>query len=224
MRGKIATASESLSWTTIIALSSKNLIDRFEPCTVMSTRFRKFYTCFGCETKTEYYVFWLFFRIDLRSATSMESSRQDLWNDVAEHRSILKHNQNMQYPRFSFLPAPNRYSIPYNGCFVWFSFATTLSLTQVGKGNSILKLLFICFWMTTPTGVAVKNRVKFGKHSIMTYWCRQYYGGRRQARRVNLTRRWSNTRGEPFMGADQGPFLWIRSADSILTAEYLDLI
>jgi len=34
----------------------------------------------------------------------MESSRQDLLNDVAEHRSILKNNQNTYYPRFSFTP------------------------------------------------------------------------------------------------------------------------
>jgi len=34
----------------------------------------------------------------------MESSRRDLLNDVAEHKSILKDNQNTYYPRFSFTP------------------------------------------------------------------------------------------------------------------------
>ena len=32
----------------------------------------------------------------------MESSRRDLLNDMAEHRSILKNNQNTHYPRFGF--------------------------------------------------------------------------------------------------------------------------
>jgi len=46
----------------------------------------------------------LFFKIDLCSATSMESSRRDLLNDVTEHRSILKNNQNTFYPHFSSSP------------------------------------------------------------------------------------------------------------------------
>jgi len=49
-------------------------------------------------------VFWLFFKIDLRSTTSMESSRRDLLNDLAEHRFILKNYQNAYYFRFSFTP------------------------------------------------------------------------------------------------------------------------
>jgi len=40
------------------------------------------------------FLFWLFFKIDLWSATSMESSRRDLSNDMAELRPILKNNQN----------------------------------------------------------------------------------------------------------------------------------
>jgi len=34
----------------------------------------------------------------------MESSCQDLSNDVAEHRSTLKNNQNTYYTRFGFIP------------------------------------------------------------------------------------------------------------------------
>jgi len=34
----------------------------------------------------------------------MESSRRDLFNDVAERRSISKNNQNTYYPRFSVTP------------------------------------------------------------------------------------------------------------------------
>jgi len=58
----------------------------------------------GMKLKQGQYVFWSFFKIDLCSATSMESSRQDLLNDMAEQRSILKTNQNTYYPRFSFTP------------------------------------------------------------------------------------------------------------------------
>jgi len=34
----------------------------------------------------------------------MERSRQGLSNDMAEHMSSLKNNQNTYYPRFSFTP------------------------------------------------------------------------------------------------------------------------
>jgi len=40
----------------------------------------------------------------------MDSSRRDLSNDMAEHRPILKNNQNTHHPRFSF--TPKTYSIP----------------------------------------------------------------------------------------------------------------
>jgi len=39
----------------------------------------------------------LFSKVDLCSVTSMESSRRDLLNDVAEHKSVLKNNQNTPY-------------------------------------------------------------------------------------------------------------------------------
>jgi len=42
-------------------------------------------------------MFCLCFEIDLRSATLMKSSRRDLLNDMTEHRSILKNNQNTHY-------------------------------------------------------------------------------------------------------------------------------
>jgi len=48
-------------------------------------------TFFGSETKRGHNVFWLFFKIDL--TISLEISRRDLSNDVAEHRSILIYNQ-----------------------------------------------------------------------------------------------------------------------------------
>ena len=34
----------------------------------------------------------------------MKSSRRDIFNDVADHRSILKNKQNTNSPRFSFTP------------------------------------------------------------------------------------------------------------------------
>ena len=52
-------------------------------------RFTECYTCFGRETKTRY-VFWLFFKIGLRSTMSFKRSRRELSTDVAENRSILK--------------------------------------------------------------------------------------------------------------------------------------
>jgi len=58
--------------------------------------FGEYYTCFGDEAKTGVVrtVLREFFNIHLCSATSIESSRRDPLNDVAEHRSILKTNQN----------------------------------------------------------------------------------------------------------------------------------
>ena len=35
-------------------------------------------------------MFWLFFKIDLRSAISLKRSRRELSNDMAEHGYILK--------------------------------------------------------------------------------------------------------------------------------------
>jgi len=57
----------------------------------------------GVKLKRDWYVFWLFFKIDLCSATLMKSSRRDLSNDVGLG-SILKNNQNSYDPRFSFTP------------------------------------------------------------------------------------------------------------------------
>jgi len=37
------------------------------------------------------------FEINLCSATSMKGSRQDLFSDMADHRAILKNNQNTHY-------------------------------------------------------------------------------------------------------------------------------
>jgi len=69
-------------------------------------RFGECSTCFECETKTGVvlYEFWLFFKIDLRSAISFKRSWRELSIDVAEHRSMLKNYQNTLYPRFSFIP------------------------------------------------------------------------------------------------------------------------
>jgi len=44
----------------------------------------------------------LFFNEELCSATSMESSRRDLLNDIAEHGPILKNKQTTFHPRFGF--------------------------------------------------------------------------------------------------------------------------
>jgi len=44
-----------------------------------------------------------FFKIELCSTTSMESSRREFLNDMAERRPILKNNQ-ITYPRLGFTP------------------------------------------------------------------------------------------------------------------------
>ena len=51
----------------------------------------------GVKLKRRWYVFWPLFKVDLCSATSMESSRRDLFNDMAEHGAILKNDQNTHH-------------------------------------------------------------------------------------------------------------------------------
>jgi len=58
----------------------------------------------GVKPKRGWNVFWLFFMIGICSAISFKRSRRELPIDVAEHRSTLKNNQIMHYPRFSFIP------------------------------------------------------------------------------------------------------------------------
>jgi len=55
----------------------------------------------GVKPKRGQYVFWLFFKIGPCSAISFKSSRRGLFIEVAEHRSMLKNDQNAHYPRFS---------------------------------------------------------------------------------------------------------------------------
>ena len=50
----------------------------------------------------------------ISSATSTESSRRPLLNDMAEHRSILKNNQITYYPRYIFKPKKRR-ELPKHG-------------------------------------------------------------------------------------------------------------
>jgi len=51
-------------------------------------RFGERYSWFGCETKTGWYVFWLFSKVTLYLAISFERFRRELSIDVAEHRSV----------------------------------------------------------------------------------------------------------------------------------------
>jgi len=59
-----------------------------------NTRFRQYYTCYGYDAKTGVVRILVIFKIDLCSVTSFKRSWRDLSIDVAEHRSILKNNQN----------------------------------------------------------------------------------------------------------------------------------
>jgi len=70
---------------------------RLNPLTEQIIRCWDSCTCFGCETKTGKVLFWLFFKIDLCSASSSKRSRQELSIDTAEHMSILKNYQNTHY-------------------------------------------------------------------------------------------------------------------------------
>jgi len=69
-----------------------------------NSRIGECYTCFGRETKMGVVRISVIFKMDLGSATSMESSRRDLSKDMAEERCILKNNQNKHHPRFGFTP------------------------------------------------------------------------------------------------------------------------
>jgi len=61
--------------------------------------------------KNKVVVFWLFFKIDLSSASLIESFRRGRLNDLAEHRSILNNSQNTYYPRFVFSPNTGKNSL-----------------------------------------------------------------------------------------------------------------
>ena len=63
----------------------------------------------------------------------MESSRRDLLNDMAEHRSIYKNNQNTWYPRFIFTLVRVKSSI--KEVFRWVNLTATLeSLWRAKRG------------------------------------------------------------------------------------------
>jgi len=59
-----------------------------------------------------------------RSATLMESSRRDLLNNMAEHRLILKNNQNTYQPRFDSTPKTGIIVIPKKGVLFLLCFQT----------------------------------------------------------------------------------------------------
>ena len=46
----------------------------------------------------------MFFGYLSRSAISFKKSRRELSIDAAEHKSMLKNNQNTHLPRFNFIP------------------------------------------------------------------------------------------------------------------------
>ena len=79
---------------------------------------RKFLVVLAVNLKRgESVFFWYFFKMDLCLATSMERSRRDFFNDMVEHKTILKNNQNTHYSRFSFTPRKKR--LPKTGVFLF---------------------------------------------------------------------------------------------------------
>jgi len=71
------------------------------PRTGLNTKhlFQGVLSSFGCENKTRdsTYLMVYFSKTDLCSSRSMESSRRDLFNDMAERRTISKYNQGSVY-------------------------------------------------------------------------------------------------------------------------------
>jgi len=70
----------------------------------------------GVKPKRGCHVYCTFFKIGLCSATSCKRSRRELSIDVTERSSILKNNQNTDYPRFRFTPK-TRNSLERVFCF-----------------------------------------------------------------------------------------------------------
>ena len=63
----------------------------------------------------------------------MESSLRDLSNDMAEHRPVLKNNQNTYYHRFSFTPKTG-VAFPQTGVFLF-----TVSWNAIKFGGKLWK-------------------------------------------------------------------------------------
>ena len=77
------------------------------------------YTCFGCGTKTEVVRIIGFFK-ESRSVTSTESTCRVLFNDMAEHRPILKNNENTSFLVLNqTFYIQKRYRTPYNRFLVF---------------------------------------------------------------------------------------------------------
>jgi len=87
----------------------------------------------GEKLKWGYYVFWLFFKIDMCSATPFKRSRRELSIDVAEHRSILKNNQNT-YLRFGFTPKTDKAFPKTRALFLLYDLQATLGLGYLKSG------------------------------------------------------------------------------------------
>jgi len=81
------------------------------------TRSGECYTCFGYVTKAGVVRILVIFDIDVCSATSFESFRRDLLNDMAERRPISKNNRNTYHPRFGFTPKTGKAFLITGFCF-----------------------------------------------------------------------------------------------------------
>ena len=104
-------------------------------------------------------VFWLFFKIDLCSATSIERSRRDLLNDVAElsstlkmtindvaePSSTLKNNQRTYYSRLASHLEQVKNSLKRAFCFYCMRWKYRLRKLQCPFNyNGHIQLKFIC--------------------------------------------------------------------------------
>jgi len=84
----------------------------------------------GVNTETGVVLIWLFSKIDLCSATSFKSAFQDLLNDVADHRSILKNYQNTFYTRFGIRSKTGLEFPKTGGLLLLYRGANIISLTN----------------------------------------------------------------------------------------------
>jgi len=74
----------------------------------------------------------------------MVSSRRDILNGMAEHRPIMKYNQNTSPPRFGFTPKTG-ISFPETGFYIYFERWKSYDILQVSELLSISQLHALFF-------------------------------------------------------------------------------
>jgi len=117
-----------------------------QQCKALTETFWMIWLIIGLSWKiTKIRTTLLFFKIDPCWATSMERSRRDLSNDMAEHRSILKIKENTAV---SVSKTQNRWEIlkgcvrNHNRCYV-LTVLPIFSLKKIKKCNNRILIFFL---------------------------------------------------------------------------------